>query len=278
MILVPIVEKYSSFTTTELKIADFILNNPQDFLDKTASQLASLTETSPAAIIRFSRKIGFDGYSDMKVGLAKFYYNTQYFDRDMIINENDSYKACGGKLLAQINDVCKATEQNINYEDLSKIVHKIDRAKTIYLLGVGSSGTAAENFQQKLLRLYKKVFYISDSQINFISMVTLTEDDVVIAFSYSGNTKIIEASIKAAKKQGAYAIAITGNSESPVGQCADKCILTPSIEIKKSAGEVASCYSQQFVLDLLFLCLITEHYSEAEKLNKETTKLIEDLT
>ena len=63
MILVPIVEKYSSFTTTELKIADFILNNPQDFLDKTASQLASLTETSPAAIIRFSRKIGFDGYN-----------------------------------------------------------------------------------------------------------------------------------------------------------------------------------------------------------------------
>ena len=277
MILVPIVEKYSSFTSTELKIADFILNNPQEFLDKTASQLAQLTETSPAAIIRFSKKIGFDGFSDMKVGLAKFYYNSQYFDHDMIINEKDSYKSCGTKLLAQINDVCKATEQNINYDDLAKIVHKMDKAKTIYLLGVGSSGTAAENFLQKMLRLYKKVFYISDSQINFISMVTLTEEDVVIAISYSGNTKIIEASVKAAKKQGAFVVAITGNSDSPVGQSADKCILTPSIEIKKSAGEVASCYSQQYVLDLLFLCLITEHYSEAEKMNIETSKLIEDL-
>ncbi len=277
MILVPIVEKYSSFTSTELKIADYILNNPQEFLDKTASQLAQLTETSPAAIIRFSKKIGFDGFSDMKVGLAKFYYNSQYFDHDMIINENDSYKSCGTKLLAQINDVCKATEQNINYDDLARIVHKMDKARAIYLLGVGSSGTAAENFLQKMLRLYKKVFYISDSQINFISMVTLTAEDVVIAISYSGNTKIIEASIKAAKKQGAFVVAITGNSDSPVGQSADKCILTPSIEIKKSAGEVASCYSQQFVLDLLFLCLITEHYSEAEKLNRETSKLMEDL-
>ena len=218
MILVPIVEKYSSFTSTELKIADYILNNPQEFLDKTASQLAQLTETSPAAIIRFSKKIGFDGFSDMKVGLAKFYYNSQYFDHDMIINENDSYKSCGTKLLAQINDVCKATEQNINYDDLARIVHKMDKARAIYLLGVGFSGTAAENFLQKMLRLYKKVFYISDSQINFISMVTLTAEDVVIAISYSGNTKIIEASIKAAKKQGAFVVAITGNSDSPVGQ------------------------------------------------------------
>ena len=45
MILVPIIEKYSSFTKGEQQIADYILNNPEEALSKTASELASISRT-----------------------------------------------------------------------------------------------------------------------------------------------------------------------------------------------------------------------------------------
>lgn len=109
MILVPIVEKYGSFTPKEQQIADYILNNPEQALNKTVGELARLSGTSPAAIVRFSHRIGFESFSAMKVGLAKHFHTNQYFEKDMIITAGDSYEVCASKLLAQVEDVCRST-------------------------------------------------------------------------------------------------------------------------------------------------------------------------
>ena len=50
MILVPIIEKYSSFTKGEQQIADYILNNPEEALSKTASDPFILVVDANTAI------------------------------------------------------------------------------------------------------------------------------------------------------------------------------------------------------------------------------------
>ena len=148
MILVPIIEKYSSFTKGEQQIADYILNNPEEALSKTASELASASHTSSAAIVRFSRKIGYDGYSDMKVGLAKYFSDRQHFEKDMIIQANDSYENCANKLITQIVEVCSSTADHIDYRVLSRVIAAINQASCVYLWGIGSSANVALDLQQ----------------------------------------------------------------------------------------------------------------------------------
>ena len=64
------IEEYNdSYTTTEKLIADYILQN--DILQDSAQVLGEKTNTSAAAIIRFSKKIGFKGFSDLKMNLAQ---------------------------------------------------------------------------------------------------------------------------------------------------------------------------------------------------------------
>ena len=167
MILVPIIEKYSSFTKGEQQIADYILNNPEEALSKTASELASASHTSSAAIVRFSRKIGYDGYSDMKVGLAKYFSDRQHFEKDMIIQANDSYENCANKLITQIVEVCSSTADHIDYRVLSRVIAAINQASCVYLLGIGSSANVALDLQQKLLRINKRAFFLQDSQPSF---------------------------------------------------------------------------------------------------------------
>lgn len=274
MILVPIIEKYSSFTEKERQIADYILNNPEDALTKTASEMGALSSTSAAAIVRFSRKIGFNSFSDMKVGLAKYFRSNQYFEKDMIITASDNHQNCANKLLAQITDVCTATADQIDHSVLSGVIHMIDHADCIYLMGIGSSAIAAIDLQQKLLRINKRAFFLQDSQVNLLSTISITSRDVVIAFSFSGNTSIVHASVKAAKKKGAYVVAVTGAPDSPIGQCADACLQTPAIERKVRIGAVSSRYSQQYICDLIFLCLVSEHYADAEKLTLHAANLL----
>jgi len=275
MILVPIVEKYSSFTKTEQRIADFILNNSEETLKQTATQLAISSGTSPAAIIRFSRKLGYSGFTDMKLGLAKFFQSdNQLFEKDMIIKEKDSYENCASKLLAQINDVCKSTAGSIDFASLTKVIQIIDNADTIFLFGVGSSATVAMDFQQKLIRLNKKAFFLEDSQIGLLSTITISKRDVAICFSFSGVTKIIEATAQSARERGAFLISIVGNSNSPIAKTSDIFLLTPAIERKLRIGAVSSRYSQQFISDLIFLCLISNHFEEAERLTLKANSLI----
>ena len=164
MILVPIIEKYSSFTKGEQQIADYILNNPEEALSKTASELASASHTSSAAIVRFSRKIGYDGYSDMKVGLAKYFSDRQHFEKDMIIQANDSYENCANKLITQIVEVCSSTADHIDYRVLSRVIAAINQASCVYLLGIGSSANVALDLQQKLLRNVNEALHLSDQE------------------------------------------------------------------------------------------------------------------
>ena len=124
MILVPIVEKYGSMTSTEQKIADCILNEPEKTIEMTAAELSELTGTSPATVIRFARKLGFKSLSEMRVSLAKYLHGNCVLEKDMIIKANDTYENYAGKLLAQISDVCKATAEHINFAALSKILIK----------------------------------------------------------------------------------------------------------------------------------------------------------
>ncbi len=57
-------EYNDSYTATEKLIAEYILEN--DILQDSAQALGEKTNTSAAAIIRFSKKIGFKGFSDLR--------------------------------------------------------------------------------------------------------------------------------------------------------------------------------------------------------------------
>lgn len=63
--------KYSKLTTSEQKIADYILSDSEEFLKSNAQMIGDLTQTSGATVIRFCKKIGFSGLEQLKVEIAK---------------------------------------------------------------------------------------------------------------------------------------------------------------------------------------------------------------
>ena len=67
MVLFPIVDNYDLLTKTEKAIADYIIANPTDAFSLNASELAERTQSSPATVGRFSKKIGFDSYETGKL-------------------------------------------------------------------------------------------------------------------------------------------------------------------------------------------------------------------
>lgn len=54
------------FTQTDLAIADFLIDEKNEKLDLSINELAKKCLTSRTSILRFTQKIGFDGYSEFK--------------------------------------------------------------------------------------------------------------------------------------------------------------------------------------------------------------------
>ena len=76
-------EGRKSFTSTEKRIADYILNYRLETVEASVQDLAERTNTSAAAWIRFSKKLGYKGLTALKMDLAK---NDDDNEKDELFN------------------------------------------------------------------------------------------------------------------------------------------------------------------------------------------------
>ena len=64
-------ENKGKFTQTDFDIVDFLINNKNKKLDLSINEFAKKCLTSRTSILRFSKKLGFEGYSEFKYFLNK---------------------------------------------------------------------------------------------------------------------------------------------------------------------------------------------------------------
>lgn len=62
--------EYKKLGPSEKKIADYILKNEQEVTSLSINELANLSGSTAATIVRFSRRLGFKGFTDFRIGLA----------------------------------------------------------------------------------------------------------------------------------------------------------------------------------------------------------------
>lgn len=64
-------EHYPLLTKSERKVADFILNSGESIIYSTMNDIKTKANVGDATIIRFCQKLGFSGFSDLKIEIAK---------------------------------------------------------------------------------------------------------------------------------------------------------------------------------------------------------------
>lgn len=247
-------EGMSSFTETERKIGEYILKYKEEAINLSAQELADRTETSAAAIIRFSKRLGYKGFTTLKVEIAKD-MDEVHEDFNDIIKESDSIGTIVKKTIKSNIITLEETLKLINVEVLEEVIKILYKAKNIYLYGVGASGLMALDFQYKLNRIKKLVIYQNDTHIQLASAVHIEPEDVAIGISYSGETKEVNLALKKAKENGAKTIAITSYSKNTLSKIVDIPLYIPNEEKELRIGAISSRMSASVMLDLLYLGL-----------------------
>lgn len=127
-------------------------------------------------------------------------------------------------LEAVAKEILDGAMKAINELDLAsveKMIQMIMDAKDvkIFVVGMGRSGFVGRAFALRLMNLGFNVYFLGE---------TITpaagKDDLVIAVSGTGETKMVLTASSAAKDIGARVVAVTSYPESPLGKIADQVV------------------------------------------------------
>lgn len=260
---------------SQRKIAEYILENPEIAIRATALELADGSETSSAAVIRLCKSLGLKGFQELKIRISGDLHRPlegRYKD----IESDESQKSIMYKMTNNSIQALKETSEIINLKELRKATEAIIKARKIHFFGVGASSIIAYDAQQKLLRIDKNAYAFTDIHMIATLVANATKDDVVVGISFSGETTDVYKILKLANKQGATTISLTRYGTSTISSEAKiKLFSSASKEAVYRSSATSSRLAQLHIIDILFMCIVTQQHKKSIKCLDETRKAID---
>ncbi len=239
---------YDEMGKSEKKVADWLLSHPGEVLPYSITELAALSESSEATIVRFSKRLGYSGYQELKLSLAREHESRVV--SPTVTAEDSCFeileKVCNDAYLS-----LERTKRLLVADAMTVAAEKIAAARKCVLIGLGSSASVAVDAANKFLRAGCNSYAYADTHMQTIAISQLGERDVVIGISQSGSSKDIVDGLRLARSRGAATIAVTGTERSPIVRQSDIVLLTDTEEVRHGSLALNSHISRLMVLDAL---------------------------
>ena len=149
--------------------------------------------------------------------------NTANSDK-VLTDKNIAYKTVDSEI-----QTLEKLKQELNYESLSKALDLMQNAKgRIIITGMGKSGHIGKKIAASLASTGTPSFFVHPAEASHGDLGMITEDDVVIAISNSGESKELVDILNYCKRFGITLISITKNTDSSLGKAGDITLLLPN--------------------------------------------------
>ncbi|MDP3306391.1 MAG: MurR/RpiR family transcriptional regulator [Erysipelotrichaceae bacterium] len=238
---------------SELKIIEYIRNNPIDPKIMTSSLLGKQLDISQSTIIRFTQKLG---YSSFRAFLAEISVSSQTpSEIDVDILSNEDTEITMQRLFSQYTDVLKMTMTEHLPEQLDDAVKLLKEAGRIVFFAVGGSSNMCEYFATHLIRYNMMVNHSYDVHTALYQITQCTEKDVVVIISESGETDEIKMAVNACKQLNVPILGITDPRKNTLGEASTVSLHTVIYSTNERLNVLRLRISQMFVIDLVVLAL-----------------------
>ena len=254
------------------KIAQFIIEKPEEVLNLSSQQLAEILDISQSAIVKFSQKVGVKGYPALKLALSEIIGRQQLNEANPHIAlhnriaQEDNLMVVAQKLAMEKNHSITETTKYIDFKQFEKIVDIIDKSNRVQIVGIGGSGLTAKDLSYKLQKIGITTLVESDHHVQIAAALTLNPNDTQIVISFSGKRKDMLTAANIARKQGACVVAITRSRQSPLAQLSDYILESIAEENEWRSSSISSRTAQNTLTDLLFMALLQRREAKAKSL------------
>ena len=268
------IELCDSMTPLESEIASYILNNKDAVTKLKIQELADILFISKSAIHRFVKKIGFNGFNDLKVSIAK--ENADLLENNSYINVNypfqakDNPRQIAFKLLELYEKAIKDTFEYVDLDQIKAVSQLIDSADVIDVYTHAHNSNIAENFQDKMLTIGRSVNCPSSFYNQRLTVLASDQKHVAIILSYSGKATFILPIVKKLYEKGVKVIQIGKAGSNYYSQYVTYHLsISDSENNRDRMSQFSSHIALQYIMDVLYGCIYNVR-------RKKNTKYIYD--
>ncbi|MEE9529623.1 MAG: MurR/RpiR family transcriptional regulator [Syntrophobacteria bacterium] len=208
-------------TPSQRRIMQYIVDNYEESIFLTASQLAHSVGVSEATVVRLAQALGFDGYPGMQ---SKFREGLQNRLSTVTRLEHtvDHVRQVGDvvvKVLQEDIQNLSQTLRNLPIEVFEQAVVDIEKAKRIFVAGLRGAHAPALTLATYLRFLGKQAQLLVPGHGELWDILQgLEKTDLVIGISFPRYTSVTVEILEHARRQRARVGAITDSPLSPLAR------------------------------------------------------------
>lgn len=250
-------QHYEQLNENDLYIWQYIHHHKRECAKLSIQELAEACNVSHTSIIRFAKKLGMDGYSELKVMIKWSLDHSNQFDYHVVH--------------ASANEM-KDTVDAIFGKDLDAILTMIDQAKRIFIY---ATGEAQYHVGQELKRIFaysKRIMHLIEGETELDTVLNRsTDQDVFFIISLSGDNETAVTLAKVLKRLHVASIGIAMDNGNLISKHCDQFIgIKTTFFDTGYYGMRFTCMSQFFnAMELLFMRYLEYCSLKEEQLEKQ---------
>lgn len=241
----------------ERRIADFILEEPHLLRDYSSQQLANALKISQSSVVKFSQKLGFKGYPDLKYSIGESLARGDNGDRDNSVEpaHDDPHQALAESLWHAKSQAEQETRLINPPAHVDQIAEAIGRAGKVFIIGLGEDGIPARAFAMRLSLLDILTVHHFDAVLMTTSIATATDRDVLFVFSEYGQHPALCQLARDFREREGRVISVTRHSANPLRAHADFALLVSAHDERPHIEPLLYQSALRHLLDMLFVIL-----------------------
>lgn len=269
-----------SFRTSKAdrKILAYMRNHPEEIPFMTIATLAKKVDVAESTVTRFVKKMGYANLHLFKVLFAKEF--SLHKERQILrhnISKDEPALLTGRKLLNAYYETLDHTLAVLPSGIIERCAMRLQQAAHIFFVGLGNSGFMALDAAYKFFRIGLMSSGYDNSHTMVMQATLSTVQDVFVAVSHSGETPEVIKTLRLAKENHAWVIAITAGSSSTLAKLADEVVTYVGKETLLETGSVSVKMAQIFILDLIYTQIVKERAEQAAECKRKTALAIHQL-
>lgn len=239
-------DNYEKLTNLEKRIIEYIIKDPEEFINSSSIDVAKKVYVSKTSIINLCKKIGFEGFMELK------YYIKDYLSKKDELDDVINYEST----IKDLNEEIAKTFAIQDEENMNNIVHKIINSKTVYVIARGASKPLGNILSSRLSMLRVRSIFIDDYNLIEVIGETIVEGETLILISVSGETEKIVNIAKMARARNVDVIAITAFCNNTLEKLSNYKLFFFANNVSTKTNDLISRLGMHAVIQLLIEYII----------------------
>ncbi|MDQ7904319.1 MurR/RpiR family transcriptional regulator [Phytohabitans sp. ZYX-F-186] len=278
-VLVAVRSKLPEFTGALRRVAEQVLTDPAGAARATIVELAERSGTSPATVTRFCRALGFEGYADLRLGIAAETGRARAagwtVDIGREIEPGDPLEKVLEQIMAADTRAMHDTAALLDLGEVERAADAIAGATRVNIFGASGSALVGEEMQFSLHRIGVAAWAWTDVHNGLASAALLRAGDVALGISHSGQTRETIEMLAESGSHGATTVALTSFPRSPLAELADVVLLTATQATTFRPDALSARHPQLVVLDLLYIAVAQRTHDRAHAAFQRTAQAVD---